>query len=109
MEKTVIFNYTSEVVGLSGDLIIIEAMIDSGDDMADDYAYRSIVLTIEQYKKAMNEWLEEKKDYCERYGYCCGEGYILGIIDGELSYVEVLGEEYIDCRSVEFTVDLEHG
>jgi hypothetical protein len=106
MEKTVIFNYTSEVVGICGDQIIIEASIDD-----DEYGMidKSIVLKKDQYTKLMDKWLEEKKDYCERYGYCCGEGYILGHFDGELSYVEVLGEEYLDCRSVEFTVDLEHG
>lgn len=107
MEKTIIFNYTTEVVGISGDLIIIEAMVD--DDSSEETIETHVVLTMDQYKKSMNEWLEEKKDYCERYGYNCGWGYMLGHLDGESSYVEVYGEEYLDCRSVEFTADLEHG
>ena len=71
-------------------------------------------VTIKEVRKSINRLIEksrlkEKQEYCERYEYNCGWGYMFGTIDGELSYVEVYGEEYLDCRQVKFTVDLEHG
>jgi len=114
MKKTVskmvnVFMYYSvntEIIGVVGDEIIIKGNLwDQNTD--EDYEEVGIVIKTDTYKEMMNEWIEEKKDYCERFEYICGWGNVSG--GGIVNVKNILGEEYFDCTGIELCVDMEHG
>ena len=100
------FGHNVEILGIYGDKLILNGWCVNEDDDDSEDSW-GIVVDIKSYQQGMNEWMEEKKDYCERLGYNCGVGVIRGVCDGNT--IELGGEKYIDCTNVEWEVDLEHG
>ena len=108
MEKIFIgYTFNSQVLGVVGDEIIIEGWVHQMNDTHDvDNAI--LVLKTNVYFDSLTKWIEEKRDYCERYGHFCG----FGIMDAETErkYTSKYGEEYYDCTSIEnVDIDMEHG
>ena len=100
------FSHNVEIKGVYFNKLILDGWcVDEEDDNSDDIW--GIVVDIKGYQQGMNKWIEEKKSYCERYNYNCGQGVIMGVCDGE--EIELGGKKYIDCTNVEWEVDLEHG
>ena len=105
MEKySCYFSSNVEILGVYGDKMIIDGWVYDEDKDEDTFG---IVVSIEGYKKGMDMWIKDKKEYCERLGYNCGVGVIMGECEGKT--IILGGEEYIDCVDVEWEVDLEHG
>ena len=61
---------------------------EDGDDV-------KLLITKEQYFTLLNDWMSEKQDYCDRYGYMCGENGNF-IVFGDFDEVTMLGEEMLD-------------
>ena len=103
----VIFSQDTEIIGISEEGIIVEGYFyDDNDEDEDDV---TLLITKEQYFKLLEDWMNEKKDYCERYGYMCGQNGNFSVF-GEFNEVEVLGEEMLDGRQCEVDdIDMEHG
>ena len=63
------------------------------------------------FKKSLDYWLTDKKDYCERYGHFCGAMGSIRSTDFE----EVIGEfedkepKVYKINSIESDTDMEHG
>jgi hypothetical protein len=102
----VYYPVNTEVIGVVGDEILIKGTIIE-NDTDKEYDDITIIVKLDTYKQMMNEWIEEKKDYCERFEYMCGFSVISG--NGNISEKLVFGEEYFDCTEIEFCVDMEHG
>lgn len=103
----VYYPVNAEIIGVVGDEIIIEGTIIDDDNEERIYDSVSIIVKIDTYKQMLNEWMDQKRDYCEDYEYMCGFSVISG--NGNVSERLVYGEEYFDCTEVEFCVDMEHG
>lgn len=86
-----------------------------------------ILLDKSLFKKALDLWLKDKKDYCERYNHFCGVGYIeadeyeeskeqvdlnIFIEDDSLEYggeyKSILFKTFI-VYSIEESANMEHG
>jgi len=101
----VMFSQSTEIIGITQEGIIVEGYFDDDED-GDDV---KLLITKEQYFILLNDWLSEKQDYCDRYGYMCGQGGNF-IVFGDFDEVTVLGEEMLDGRKCEVDdIDMEHG
>ena len=103
----VYYPVNAEVIGVVGDEIIIKGTIIEDDIEEVCFDDVDIIVKLDTYKQMINEWIEEKKEYCERFEYMCGFSVISG--SGNVSERLVYGEEYFDCTEIEFCVDMEHG
>jgi hypothetical protein len=101
----VIFSQSTEIIGVVKEGIIVEGYFDDDED-GDDV---KLLITREQYFTLLNDWMSEKQDYCDRYGYMCGENGNF-IVFGDFDEVTMLGEEMLDGRKCEVDdIDMEHG
>ena len=101
----VVFNQSTEIIGVVKEGIIVEGYFDDDED-GDDV---KLLITREQYFTLLNDWMSEKQDYCDRYGYMCGENGNF-IVFGDFDEVTMLGEEMLDGRKCEVDdIDMEHG
>jgi len=70
-----------------------------------------IKITRNLFKKSIDNWLNDKKSYCERYGYFCG---VMGSIRSD-DFEEVIGEfedkelKVYKIISIDMNTDMEHG
>ena len=97
------FSSNVEILGVYGN----EMIIDGWTNDEDDNDYWGIIVSIDGWKKGMEEWMKQKREYCEVHGYNCGVGVIFG--ECEMKQKELGRELYYDCTGVEWEVDLEHG
>ena len=101
----VVFSQSTEIIGIVKEGIIVEGYFDDDED-GDDV---KLLITKEQYFTLLNNWMTEKQDYCDRYGYMCGENGNF-IVFGDFDEVTMLGEEMLDGRMCEVDdIDMEHG
>jgi hypothetical protein len=101
----VVFTQSTEIIGVVKEGVIVEGFFDDDED-GDDV---KLLITKEQYFTLLNDWMIEKQDYCDRYGYMCGQGGNF-IIFGDFDEVTMLGEEMLDGRKCEVDdIDMEHG
>jgi len=101
----VMFSQSTEIIGVVKEGIIVEGYFDDDED-GDDV---KLLITKEQYFTLLNDWMSEKQDYCDRYGYMCGENGNF-IVFGDFDEVTMLGEEMLDGRKCEVDdIDMEHG
>ena len=101
----VVFSQSTEIIGIVKEGIIVEGYFDDDED-GDDV---KLLITKEQYFTLLNDWMTEKQDYCDRYGYMCGYGGNF-IVFGDFDEVTMLGEEMLDGRMCEVDdIDMEHG
>ena len=101
----VVFSQSTEIIGIVKEGIIVEGYFDDDED-GDDV---KLLITKEQYFTLLNDWMTEKQDYCDRYGYMCGENGNF-IVFGDFDEVTMLGEEMLDGRMCEVDdIDMEHG
>lgn len=107
------FSFDSlEILGVFGNKVYIRGFYFSQikDDMID------CVLEFKNklFKKSLNLWLKDKKDYCERWGHFCG---VMGSIRSD--NFEEIGSVIFDdekkelrtfkINSIEEFCDMEHG
>ena len=101
----VVFSQSTEIIGIVKEGIIVEGYFDDDED-GDDV---KLLITKEQYFTLLNDWMTEKQDYCDRYGYMCGHGGNF-IVFGDFDEVTMLEEEMLDGRMCEVDdIDMEHG
>ena len=105
----VVFSQSTEIIGITEEGIIVEGYFQDDDYNEDLDGDVQLLITKEQYFILLNDWMSEKQDYCDRYGYMCGQGGNF-IIIGDFDEVTVLGEEMLDGRKCEVGgIDMEHG
>jgi len=98
------FSHNVEIKGIYGDNLVLDGWCDDEEGKNERWG---IVVDIKSYLEGIKQWMDDKRDYCDRYGYNCGQGVIMGECEGK--EIELGGEIYIDCTNVEWEADLEHG
>ena len=96
------YNVCAELVGVINDEVIITGTI---NDERDDISYENvhIIISLETYNKMISQWIDMKRDYCERYNVMCGWCSVWG--HGDVSKRLVYSEECFDCTNMEFYLD----
>lgn len=107
MEKLVTFSFDNlSIVSAAKDNVILEGRSDLYEPCD-----CLIVMDREDFKKSMDKWLDEKRNYYDRFSYFCGCGYVDCKVIKDLEIDEFSTKDNkIDVYLCEFdTVHMEHG
>lgn len=117
--KSVSFSFDElDILSATKDDVILKGCISDYNDNESDDCF--IYVERKRFHTLLDEWLNNKSDYRERYSHFCGAGYVqveATELENDKAFITVFDEKTEKCEEkpvrsfvgVSYIVDMEHG
>lgn len=105
-DRTISFSFDEvNIISATMDDVVLQGTTDYYNEPCIIYMNRAM------FHNAIDEWLNQKQSYYERYSYYCGAGNVI-IKHKDLkkkAYLHTVDKKVDTHRAISFTIDMEHG